>query len=73
MGKDEAVYWYWSQHLDAAYALLLFCTLKLAHAFWPHQEWFLWLSLTLQGALSAVLLYRLCRGHGLGISPKAVV
>ena len=66
LGKDEAVYWYWGQHLDASYALLPFATLKLAHALWPYQEWFLRLPSILLGGLSAVLLYRLCRNHGLG-------
>ncbi len=66
LGKDEVVYWYWGQHLDASYALLPFATLKLAHALWPYQEWFLRLPSILLGALSAVLLYRLCRNHGLG-------
>ena len=69
LGKDEAVYWYWGQHLDASYALLPFATLKLAHALWPYQEWFLRLPSILLGALSAVLLYRLCRNHGLGERP----
>ena len=69
LGKDEAVYWYWGQHLDASYALLPFSTLKLAHALWPHQEWFLRLPSILLGALSVILLYRLCRSHGLSERP----
>ena len=40
LGKDEAVYWYWGQHLDASYALLPLAVFKLAHALYPHQEWF---------------------------------
>ena len=61
LGKDEAVYWYWGQHLDASYALLPFAILKLAHAIAPHQEWFLRLPAILLGTLSTVLIYRLCR------------
>ena len=65
LGKDEAVYWYWGQHLDASYALLPFAMLKLAHALIPHQEWFLRLPSILLGTLSTALLYRLCTIQGL--------
>ncbi len=65
LGKDEAVYWYWSQHLDASYALLPFAILKLAHAIAPHQEWFLRLPAILLGTLSTVLIYKLCRKQSL--------
>ena len=61
LGKDEAVYWYWSQHLDATYAFLPFAILKIAHALAPQQEWFLRLPAILLGTLSTVLIYRLCR------------
>lgn len=65
LGKDEAVYWYWGQHLDASYALLPFAILKLAHALAPHQEWFLRLPAILLGSLSTILIYRLCKMQGL--------
>ena len=65
LGKDEAAYWYWGQHLDASYALLPFGVLKLAHALLPGHEWSLRLGSILCGTFSIVLLYRLCRLHGL--------
>lgn len=65
LGKDEAVYWYWGQHLDALYALLPLAVFKLAHALYPHQEWFLRLPSALLGAFSTALIYRLCRMEGL--------
>ena len=65
LGKDEAVYWYWGQHLDASYALLPLAVFKLAHALYPHQEWFLRLPSALLGAFSIVLVYWLCRMQGL--------
>jgi len=65
LGKDEAVYWYWSQHLDASYALLPFSSFKLAHYLYPGHEWVLRLVQILVGASAIVLLYRLCRLHGL--------
>ena len=40
LGKDEAVYWYWSQHLDASYALLPFSLMALADALVPGDELF---------------------------------
>jgi len=61
LGKDEAVYWYWGQHLDASYALLPFAILKVAHAIGPQQEWFLRLPSILLGTVSTLLLFRLCR------------
>lgn len=65
LGKDEAVYWYWGQHLDASYALLPLAVFKLAHSFYPHQEWFLRLPSVLLGALSTALVYWLCKMQGL--------
>ena len=65
LGKDEAVYWYWGQHLDASYALLPLAVFKLAHALYPHQEWFLRLPSALLGAFSTALVYWLCRMQGL--------
>ena len=65
LGKDEAVYWYWGQRLDASYALLPLAVFKLAHALYPHQEWFLRLPSALLGAFSIVLVYWLCRMQGL--------
>jgi len=69
LGKDEAVYWYWGQHLDASYALLPLAVFKLAHALYPHQEWFLRLPSALLGALSTALVYWLCRIQGLAKQP----
>lgn len=65
LGKDEAVYWYWGQHLDASYALLPLAVCKLSHALYPHQEWFLRLPSVLLGALATALVYWLCRMQGL--------
>ena len=65
LGKDEAVYWYWGQHLDASYALLPFSIFKLAHYIYPGHEWVLRLVQILVGASALTLLYRLCRLHGL--------
>ncbi len=65
LGKDEAVYWYWGQHLDASYALLPLAVFKLAHALYPHQEWFLRLPSALLGALATAFVYWLCRMQGL--------
>ena len=66
LGKDEAVYWYWGQHLDASYALLPLAVFKLAHcALSAHQEWFLRLPSVLLGALSTALVYWLCKMQGL--------
>ena len=65
LGKDEAVYWYWGQHLDASYALLPLAVFKLAHSLYPHQEWFLRLPSVLLGALSTALVYWLCKMQGL--------
>ena len=65
LGKDEAVYWYWGQHLDASYALLPLTVFKLAHSLYPHQEWFLRLPSVLLGALSTALVYWLCKMQGL--------
>ena len=65
LGKDEAVYWYWGQHLDASYALLPLAVFKLAHALYPHQEWFLRLPSALLGTLATALVYWSCRMQGL--------
>ena len=65
LGKDEAVYWYWGQHLDASYALLPLAVFKLTHALYPHQEWFLRLPSVLLGAFSTALVYWLCKMQGL--------
>ena len=32
LGKDQAVDWYWGQHLDVSYTLLPLAILKEAHA-----------------------------------------
>ena len=67
LGKDEAAYWHWGQHLDATYALLPFGILRLAHTIYPHQEWFLRLPSIFSSALATLLLYRLCRLHLLSL------
>ena len=61
LGKDEAVYWYWGQNLDATYALLPFSALKLAHAIYPGSEIILRLVFIVSGVCSTVLIYHLCR------------
>ena len=71
LGKDEAAYWYWSQHLDASYALLPFGVFNLAHALLPGHEWFLRLGSILAGTASVALLYQLCRADGLTASLAA--
>jgi len=65
LGKDEAAYWYWGQHLDATYALLPFGALKMAHALYPGSETVLRLVFVLSGAAATLLLYRLCRLYSL--------
>ena len=65
LGKDEAVYWYWGQHLDASYALLPLIIFKLTHSLYPYQEWFLRLPSVLLGTLATALVYWLCRMQSL--------
>lgn len=65
LGKDEAAYWYWGQHLDATYALLPFAALRLAHALFPFHPWALRLIPLISSGLATVLLYRFCRRHDL--------
>lgn len=65
LGKDEALYWYWSQHLDASYALVPFSLIALAEALAPHGEHFLRMPSLLLGSLSVYSLYRLCLDCGL--------
>ena len=65
LGKDEAAYWYWGQHLDASYALLPFTVLRLLHELHPWNESLLRLGWIGAGSAASVLLYRLCRLHGL--------
>ena len=65
LGKDEAVYWYWSQHLDASYALLPFSLIALADALAPGSELFLRMPSILLGTLAVYWLYQLCRDFGL--------
>lgn len=65
LGKDEAVYWYWGQHLDASYALLPFSLMASAHALAPYSEWVLRFPSVLLGALSTYLLFALSTGAGL--------
>ena len=63
LGKDEAVYWYWGQHLDASYALLPFSLMASAHALAPYSEWVLRFPSVLLGALSTYLLFALSTGR----------
>ncbi len=65
LGKDEAAYWYWSQHLDATYALVPFALIGLGHALYPGSEVVLRALSVGAGLAAAFLLYRLCRLHGL--------
>jgi hypothetical protein len=65
LGKDEAVYWYWSQHLDAAYSLIPFAVIKLLNALLPGSETMLRLGSVLAGSGSVLLAYLLCRRFGL--------
>ncbi len=68
LGKDEAVYWYWSQHLDASYALLPFSLIALADALMPRGELFVRMPSILLGTLAVYWLYQLCRDSGLSLS-----
>ena len=65
LGKDEAVYWYWSQHLDAAYALIPFAVIKLLGSLLPGSETMLRLGSVLVGSGSVLLAYHLCLRFGL--------
>lgn len=65
LGKDEAAYVYWSQHLDATYALLPFALFGFFHWLAPGSEWVLRMGPILTGTLSLLLVYRLCRQHNL--------
>ena len=65
LGKDEAVYWYWSQNLDASYALLPFSLMAIADALVPGDELFLRIPSILLGTLAVYWLYQLCRDFGL--------
>ena len=69
LGKDEAVYWYSGQHLDAIYALQPFAVLNFAHALVPHTKWFLRDPSILLGTLAVILIYRLCLLHGQSPAP----
>ena len=59
LGKDEAAYWYWSQHLDASYALIPFATIKLLNFLFPGSETMLRLGSVLMGSGSVLLVYLL--------------
>lgn len=65
LGKDEAAYWFWSQHLDASYALVPFSFMAIAHRLWPGAEWALRLPAILLSLGGTVLLYALCRQRAL--------
>ncbi|MFC1525318.1 glycosyltransferase family 39 protein [Candidatus Latescibacterota bacterium] len=67
LGKDEAAYWYWSQHLDATYAALPLAAVALADAILPGHEWLLRLPSALAGLLSLALVHSLCREWGLSL------
>ena len=65
LGKDEAVYTYWGQHLDASYALLPFAVIGIFHGLAPGIEWVLRLGSILVGSLCLVLMFRFCGLFGL--------
>jgi hypothetical protein len=65
LGKDEAAYWYWSQRLDASYALLPLSAIHLAGLIVPDSEIALRIPSALCGLISLGLMYRLCRLYGL--------
>lgn len=65
LGKDEAAYWFWSQHLDASFALAPFAAIAAGDALWPGAEWALRLPSILLGLAACVLLYALCRRRAL--------
>ena len=67
LGKDEAAYVYWGQHLDASYALFPFALFGLFHWFAPGAESILRLGPVLFGSASMLLLFRLCRLHPLNV------
>ena len=68
LGKDEAAYWYWSQRLDASYALLPLSTLRIAELIVPHREIALRIPSALCGLISLGLMYKLCRLYELSTS-----
>ncbi len=59
LGKDEAAYWYWSQHLDASYALIPLAAIKLLNFLFPGSETMLRLGSVLMGSGSVLLVYLL--------------
>ena len=61
LGKDEAAYWYWSQHLDASYALIPLAAIKLLNLLFPGSESMLRLGSVLMGSGSVLLVYLLGR------------
>ena len=61
LGKDEAAYWHWSQHLDASYALLPLSAVRVAHLLYPDSELAVRLPFVIAGIISTLLIYRLCR------------
>ena len=65
LGKDEAAYWYWSQHLDASYALVPLAVIKLLNLLLPGSETTLRLGSVLVGSGSVILAYLLGRRAGL--------
>ncbi|MDA0334641.1 MAG: glycosyltransferase family 39 protein [bacterium] len=72
LGKDEAAYWYWSQHLDASYAWLPFVVIAVADAVWPGVDLILRLPFIAASVFSALLLHHLCRLRGLSSSRSAL-
>ena len=65
LSKDEAVYWHWSQNLNASYAWLPFAAIWLGDFVGAGSDLFLRLPFVAAGVVSALLLYHLCRLRGL--------
>lgn len=61
LSKDEAVYWHWSQNLDASYAWLPFAAIWLGDSIGAGSDLILRLPFVAAGAVSVLLLHHLCR------------
>lgn len=68
LGKDEAVYWYWSRNWDLTYAPLVFALLRLADTLSPGTEWALRACQVSTGVISMALMFHWCRVNGLSES-----
>lgn len=68
LGKDEAVYWYWSRNWDLTYAPLVFALLRITDTLSPATEWALRACQVAAGMLSMALMFHWCRINGLSES-----